>query len=112
MPLRRIPLGLVLVVPFLLQIGMAVGLTGWLSWRNGERAVNDVASQLRESVSDRIHDNLLTYVDVPHQVNAINADAILLGHLAALTDQERERHFAQRMVTFPDITHNFLGSHG
>jgi signal transduction histidine kinase/DNA-binding response OmpR family regulator len=107
MPPRRIPLGLVLVVPFLLQIGMAVGLTGWLSWRNGERAVNDVASQLRESVSDRIHDNLLTYVDVPHQVNAINADAILLGHLAALTDQERERHFAQRMVTFPDITHNF-----
>lgn len=104
---RRIPLRFILVVPFLLQIGVTVGLTAWLSLRNGERAVSDVASQLRESVSDRIHDNLLTYIEVPHQVNRINADAILLGHLGELSDRERERHFGQRMVSFPDITHNF-----
>lgn len=107
MSVRRVPLRLVLVVPFILQIAAAVGLTGWLSWRNGERAVNDVASQLRTSTSDRIKDGLLSYVAIPHQVNQLNADAILLGHLEPLSDSERERHFGQRMVTFPTITHNF-----
>jgi hypothetical protein len=33
---------MVLVVPFLMQISVAVGLTGWLSWRNGQEAVTDL----------------------------------------------------------------------
>ncbi len=104
---HRIPLRLVLMLPVLLQVGAAVGLTAWFSLRNGEQAVNNVASQLRSSVNQQIQDHLLTYVAVPHQVNQINADAIRLGHLTLLSDRDRERYFAQRLVTFPVITHNF-----
>ena len=43
----------VLIVPFVLQIVGAVGLVGYLSWRNGQQAVNDVASKLRREISDR-----------------------------------------------------------
>ena len=42
----QIPLGWILVVPFVLQIVAAVGLTGWLSFRNGQKAVNDVANPI------------------------------------------------------------------
>ncbi|MDG2618162.1 hypothetical protein P7L53_18125 [Thermoleptolyngbya sichuanensis XZ-Cy5] len=61
---RGLPLRSFLVLPFALQIFAAVGLTGWLSIRNGQRAVNDVASQLRIEVatcyprSSRLHSNL------------------------------------------------------
>ncbi|MGK7923028.1 MAG: hypothetical protein AB4080_23815, partial [Trichodesmium sp.] len=42
-----IPLQSILIVPFVVQIFAAVGLTGWLSLRNGQQAVNEVTTQLR-----------------------------------------------------------------
>ena len=53
---RKLPLRFVLVVPFLLQIFAAVGLTGWLSFRNGQKAINDLATQLQSEVTDHIDD--------------------------------------------------------
>ncbi|MEG4146398.1 ATP-binding protein [Microcoleus sp. Pol12B5] len=73
---QKIPLRLVLVVPFVLQIFAAVGLTGWLSLRNGKTAVNNVTTQLRTEVLARINQQLNTYLETPHLVNAISVDAI------------------------------------
>ncbi|MEG4118778.1 ATP-binding protein [Microcoleus sp. N9_B4] len=73
---QKIPLRLVLVVPFVLQIFLAVGLTGWLSLRNGKTAVNNVTTQLRTEVVARINQQLNTYLETPHLVNAISVDAI------------------------------------
>lgn len=41
----------VFIVPFVLQIGAAVGLTGYLSLRNGQKAVNEVTTQLRREIT-------------------------------------------------------------
>jgi hypothetical protein len=60
---KKVPLRLVLVVPFVLQIFAAVGLTGYLSLRNGQKAVNDLASQLRNQVSDRVAQHLNSYLE-------------------------------------------------
>jgi len=38
--LEKLPLGVVLIVPFVLEIVGAVGLVGYLSFRNGQKAVN------------------------------------------------------------------------
>ncbi|MGH1397255.1 MAG: hypothetical protein ACRAVC_24940, partial [Trichormus sp.] len=76
---RRLPLRAVLIVPFVLQIFAAVGLTGFLSLRNGQKAVNDVATQLRSEVTARIDQNLKNYLSVPHQITQINQDVINLG---------------------------------
>jgi len=54
----KVPLRAVLVVPFVLQIFAVVGLTGWLSLRNGQQAVNEVTRQLRKEVSDHIQQKL------------------------------------------------------
>ncbi len=51
---RKLPLRFVLIVPFVLQIFAAVGLVGWLSFRNGREAVNEVASQLRSENQSKI----------------------------------------------------------
>ncbi len=78
---RKIPLRLVLVVPFVLQIFVAVGLTGWLSLRNGQKEVNDIATQLRNEVTARILQHVTTYIETPQIVAQINADAVRLGEL-------------------------------
>ena len=72
---RKRSLRSVLVVPFVIQIFAVVGLTGYFSLRNGQRAVNDVASQLRNEISERIQDELADYAERPHLINQINADA-------------------------------------
>ena len=43
---KGISLRLILVLPFILQIVGAVGLVGYLSFKNGEEAVKDLANQL------------------------------------------------------------------
>ncbi len=78
---KKISLQLLLILPFILQIFAAVGLTGWLSLRNGHKAVNDVASQLRSEVSDRIKLRVFSYLNDPHTVNAVVAEAMEAGQI-------------------------------
>jgi signal transduction histidine kinase/CheY-like chemotaxis protein len=78
---RRLSLRLILVVPFVLQTFAAVGLTGYLSLRNGQRAVTDVAFQLRREVSDRVDQHLDAYLAAPEKINQATVDAIQSGLL-------------------------------
>ncbi|MBW4682562.1 MAG: response regulator [Microcoleus vaginatus WJT46-NPBG5] len=73
---RQIPLQAVLIVPFILQIFAAVGLTGWLSFRNGQKAVNELTAQLQTAATARIEERFRPYLETPHIVNQINLDAI------------------------------------
>ncbi|MBD2102463.1 response regulator [Leptolyngbya sp. FACHB-261] len=107
---RRVPLRAVLVVPFVLQIFAAVGLTGWLSFRNGQQAVNEVTAQLRDEVTARIQQQLDRYLEVPLLVNQINADAIRLGQLNIQDERSLERHFWQQMQLFSSVGYIGLGT--
>ncbi len=64
---KGLPLPLILVVPFVLQIFAAVSITGYLSFRNGQKAVNDLATQLQEEVSDRVSLHLDNYIETIDQ---------------------------------------------
>ncbi|MBE9128131.1 response regulator [Coleofasciculus sp. LEGE 07092] len=95
------PLRLVLVVPFVLQIFAAVGLTGWLSLRNGQQAVNDIASQLRSEIAARIQQKLNSYLDIPYALNQLNTNEVLIERLTWGNLQLWERHFWHQMQVFP-----------
>ena len=77
----KVSLRSILIVPFVLQLFAAVTLVGYLSWRNGQQAVNDVASQLRQEISDRIQQQLNRYLEAPRIINQINVNAIALNQL-------------------------------
>jgi len=78
---RSLPLRLILVVPFVLQIFAAVGLTGYLSIRHGREAVDDLASQLQAEVSKRIDLHLDNYMATPRKLVKDNSNLIQLGLL-------------------------------
>ena len=65
-PKYKLSLRSLLIVPFVLQIFVAVGLTGYISLRNGQKAVNDVASHLRQEMSDRLNLQVLNYLEQPY----------------------------------------------
>ncbi|NES22281.1 MAG: response regulator [Symploca sp. SIO3E6] len=105
----KVPLHIILVVPFVLQIVGAVGVVGYLSFRNGQRAVNEVATQLLHEVNARVEQNLQAYLTVPHQVNQINAAALNLGQLNLQDIPQLERHFWQQIQIFKVLTFAGLG---
>ncbi|MEG4803400.1 SpoIIE family protein phosphatase [Microcoleus sp. ARI1-B5] len=96
---RRGKVGLrgVLVVPFVLQIVAAVGWVGYLSYRNGEKTVNDLASQLQRSVSARVYERVQNYLEAPLLVNQINQDSLPLRVLD-FEDLERSRPYLWKQV--------------
>ncbi|HBL10416.1 MAG TPA: guanylate cyclase [Cyanobacteria bacterium UBA11162] len=96
----KVPLRTVLIVPFVLQICVVVGLTGYLSYRNGQQAVNNLVSQLQDEVSDRIDQHLDTYLAAPNQINQINLDAIELGLLNLNHFERTGRYFWKQMQVF------------
>ncbi|UNU23552.1 ATP-binding protein [Microcoleus vaginatus] len=54
----KLPLRTVLIVPFVLQTVSVVGLVGYLSFKSGQKSVENVAHQLIEQVGERISDRL------------------------------------------------------
>ncbi|MEG4516716.1 MULTISPECIES: ATP-binding protein [unclassified Microcoleus] len=107
---RKLPLHLVLVGPFLLQILAAVGLTGWLSLRNGQKAVNDVATQLRSEISARIEQNLRTYLTNAHQVNQSIAATIKVNLLDVQNQRGLERHLWHQLQVFDSVSAIYFGN--
>ncbi len=77
----KLSLQSVLVVPFVMQIFTVVGLTGYLSFKNGQTAVNEIATELLNDISLRVEQNLKNFLVTPHKINQINADAINLNTL-------------------------------
>ena len=78
---KKFGLRSLLVVPFMLQIVAAVGLVGYLSFRNGQKAINDLANQLLSEVNARIEEQVDHYLDKPRAVQAMNLRAIKIGTL-------------------------------
>jgi len=107
---QKIPLRLVLVVPFVPQIFAAVGMTGWLSLNNGKTAVNNVTSQLRTEVLARINQQLNTYLETPHLVNAISVDAIRRFGLWNPDNMSSMRsYFFWQLKQFPTVSYISFG---
>ncbi|NJO70906.1 MAG: hypothetical protein HC825_02775 [Oscillatoriales cyanobacterium RM1_1_9] len=107
---RNLPLRSVLIIPFVLQLVTAVGLVGYISFRNGQRAVNDLATQLRGEVTNRIEDRLNNYVEQAQLLNQMVAHQIEGGQLNIQDAAAREAYFIKLIQTLPKIIHAYFGT--
>ncbi|MCC5628209.1 HAMP domain-containing protein [Nostoc sphaeroides CHAB 2801] len=105
---KAFPLQIVLVVPFLIQIFAAVSLVGYLSFKNGQRAVNDLAEHLIDRTSDVVDEHLKSYLSIPQTLNQINADAIRRGILDVRDRQTLGKYFWDQMQAY-DLTYIGIG---
>jgi signal transduction histidine kinase/DNA-binding response OmpR family regulator len=99
----KIPLRLVLIIPFVLQIVSAVGLVGYLSYRSGQKAVEDMANSLMLEIGDRINQNLTNYFWNTRKVTENNASLIQLGILNWRDLATVEKHFRNQRTTFAGV---------
>ncbi|MBE9040123.1 PAS domain-containing protein [Oscillatoriales cyanobacterium LEGE 11467] len=106
---RRLPLRIVLVVPFTVLVFAAVGITGLLSVRNGQRAIGKLATQLNNEITDRIEETLTTYLDAPHKIDRLNVEAIRLGLLDIEDKEALGQQFWQQLQAFPRVDRIYFG---
>lgn len=108
--LDKLSLRTVLIVPFVLQIVGAVGLVGYLSFINGQKAVNNLAGQLMSEVSLRVEQNLQVYLTTPHQINQSKLDAVKLGLLKMENLSAWEKYLGRQVQLYPYINFTAVGN--
>ncbi|MDM9580253.1 ATP-binding protein [Nostoc sp. GT001] len=99
-----LPLQLVLIVPFVVQVFGAVGLVGYLSFKNGEKVVEDLSKQLMKRTSSEVNHHLDAYLSIPHKVIQTNANAIRMGLLNVRDRKTVGKFFWYQMQAY-DLTY-------
>ncbi len=102
----------VLIVPFVLQIVGTVGLVSYLSFKNGQQAVNDLVNQLMSDVSDRTQQHLKSYTKLPQQITRLVTDDLELGTISLKAPNLRslDAYFLKRIQTFDGVSFIYVGN--
>jgi signal transduction histidine kinase/CheY-like chemotaxis protein len=100
----HISLRYVLIIPFVLQIMLAVGLVGYFSYQSGEKAIAEMAKPLMTEVGDRINQNLTQLLLKPKLVIHNNASAIKLGLLPWQNLAVMEKYFWHEMLISEELS--------
>ncbi|MEM7018537.1 MAG: adenylate/guanylate cyclase domain-containing protein, partial [Pseudomonadota bacterium] len=99
----------ILIWPFVIQIFAVVAIIGWLSFTNGQRAVNDIATNLRSEITERIEQHVKNFLELPHKFHEFN-HGIFLNQIIDTKDYMLlERHFYDQIESSEDIDYMFLG---
>ena len=92
---RKFRLRTVLIVPFVLPIVATTGLVGWFSFRNGQQAIDDLATQLNSEISSRIKQQVLDYLNKSQNVHQLTYAAVESGNLKLDDFEGLQRYFWQ-----------------
>ncbi|WP_427158237.1 ATP-binding protein [Aliinostoc sp. HNIBRCY26] len=109
---RIIPLRLIFIVPFVLQIVGAVSLVGYLSYRSGQQAVEKLVDELMTETSNRIHQHLDHYLGNAQTINQMNLDAVKTGVLNLNDFQAVGKYFYHQQKVFNFTYVNFGSNDG
>ncbi len=105
----KMPLRTTLVVPFVLQIAIAVGLVSYFSYRNSQQAIDDLASQLSNKVTGQINEHLQHYLEKPHLLHGVIASAFRNGNLRPDNFAALERQFFSDIQLSDSVDYIYIG---
>ncbi len=98
-----------LVVPFVCQIAGTVGLVGYLSFRNGQEAVNKLASQIRIETASHVQRVMENYFTVPFKITHSNINALRLNQIKLQDKEAIEQYFFYQFQAFPLSQELYVG---
>lgn len=101
--LSQTPLRWILTASFVTQIAAVVGLTAWLSIRNGQKSVNQVASQLRQETTVRISAEIDDLLSTARVVNDLSVKTIQRQDLDLTNIRSVEDVYWDYINTFPTL---------
>lgn len=106
---QRIPFRLVVIVPFVAQIILTVGLTTYISFRSGQRSINQVAAQLRSETNTRIQERLNEYLREARVLTRLNGRSFEGGSLDLANIEDVMSLFYQQLQSFELLSLIYVG---
>jgi diguanylate cyclase (GGDEF)-like protein len=94
---RHIPLRLILIAPFVIQIVAAIGITGWISYRSGEKAIANTASELLLQAKYRIRERLDRLLSQSEIVLDTSTYAYKEGYISIERSKDLAQYFLAHM---------------
>jgi signal transduction histidine kinase/CheY-like chemotaxis protein len=85
----------------------SVALVGYVSFKNGTKAVENLAKQLQQEIHSKVERELNNYLTIPNQVNQINLENHRLGILNFTNFPLMEKYLWGQIQHFPEI--GFIG---
>jgi PAS domain S-box-containing protein len=107
---QGIPLSFVIAAPIVALVLLAGSLVGTLSFRNGQRAVNDVAAQLRGELASRIVRHLDVHLATAQRITQTDGESIGRGQLDAGDVEGLQRVFLEQVRVFDSVTSVYFGN--
>ena len=101
----KLPLHLVLIVPFVIEILAVVGIVGWLSFRNGQKAIETLARDLQSEIGHHIETRLDTYISSAARINQRNTNLASSQKLNLEDLTDLSQHFLQQLLLVPEISY-------
>ena len=100
---RQLSLKILLIVPFVIQVIAAVGITGWLSVQNGREATQELAPQIGQEVTNTIETHVRGYFDGPLEILQAHGASARAGNLAFENLENLDKLFWQQMRQSPSL---------
>ncbi|MFK5969467.1 MAG: ATP-binding protein [Candidatus Marithrix sp.] len=108
---EKVHIRAVLIVPFMIQIILAVSLTGYFSFRNGQETINDLATQLHSEITARIEQYINTYLNFPSLVVNMNANSVANGLLDIHDLRSWLPYLLKQSHIFKELSYIYCGNY-
>jgi signal transduction histidine kinase/CheY-like chemotaxis protein len=110
---QHFSLRLVLIIPFVIQIVVAVGLVSYLSYRSGQKAVVNLANAVMDQATMRIEEHLDYNLQIQQQSITVNYQAVKQNFLNLNDLEEIRQYFWKKMNLSPSLsTTSFANERG
>lgn len=107
---RATSLQVILVLSFGAQVFAAVSITGWLSFRHGQQAVNDLAANLSREVTSRIDQKIHSDLTSRRQLLEMTAATIRADDLSVTDQDQLRRYFWHQLAIAPLVSSMYYGN--
>ncbi|MGB3534709.1 MAG: PAS domain S-box protein [Microcoleaceae cyanobacterium] len=104
----QLSLNWILILVFGVQLIAAVGVVGWLSFHNGQKAVETMVQRFSQAVSHEIEHHLEQYLSQPHQLLQIKASTVKSGGIDLTNFEQLQQDFWYLLQTQNNINHIFF----
>lgn len=106
----RLSLRPILIVSLMAQIVLAVGLTGYFSWKNGQKTVRSLAMRLSREVTFHTEKHVANYLKIPTIFLQINKSFINSNDLDVNDFINLERNFLLQTQLISQINTLYFGN--
>ena len=100
----------VIVLPFVLQVFGVVGLVGYLSYRSGQEAIEEITNQLMENTGQQVTQKLDRYLKTAHNANQRHIAAIESGVISLQNLDQLHRYLILQHLQNSDLTTFLFGT--